>query len=100
MKRKENVRWLPYEWSMETAPKTVCQMIVRDILFVERDICEKSRTVIRLDASKGNASQHRPYSRRGHDGQKERLGLQIYRKFARQYVHCDATSLLLHVPVM
>ena len=36
-----------------------------------------------------------PYSRRGHDGQKERLGLQIYRKCARQYVNCDATSLLL-----
>ena len=42
---------------------------------------------------------NRPYSRRGHDGQKERLGLQIYRKFARQYVNCDVTSLLLHVPV-
>ena len=41
----------------------------------------------------------RPNSRRGHDGQTERLGLQIYRKFARQYVNCDATSLLLHVPV-
>ena len=44
-------------------------------------------------------SANRPYSRRGHDGQKERLGLQIYRNFARQYVNCDATSLLLHVPV-
>ena len=43
--------------------------------------------------------RNRPYSRRGHDGQKERLGLQIYRKFARQYVNCDATSLLLQVPV-
>ena len=43
--------------------------------------------------------RNRPYSRRGHDGQKERLGLQIYCKFARQYVNCDATSLLLHVPV-
>ena len=42
---------------------------------------------------------NRPYSRRGHDGQKERLGLQIYRKFARQYVNCDVTSLLLRVPV-
>ena len=42
---------------------------------------------------------NRPYSRRGHDGQKERLGLQIYRKFARQYVNCDVTSLLRHVPV-
>ena len=42
---------------------------------------------------------NRPNSRRGHDGQKERLGLQIYRKFARQYVNCDVTSLLLHVPV-
>ena len=42
---------------------------------------------------------NRPYSRRGHDGQKERLGLQIYRKFARQYVNYDATSLLLQVPV-
>ena len=40
-----------------------------------------------------------PYSLRGHDGQKERLVLQIYRKFARQYVNCDVTSLLLHVPV-
>ena len=45
-------------------------------------------------------SINRPYSRRGHDGQKDRLGLQIYRKFARQYVNCDVTSLLLHVPVM
>ena len=44
-------------------------------------------------------TENRPYSRRGHDGQKERLGLQIYCKFARQYVNCDATSLLLHVPV-
>ena len=42
---------------------------------------------------------NRPYSRRGHDGQKERLGLQIYRKFARQFVNCDVTSLLLHFPV-
>ena len=42
---------------------------------------------------------NRPYSRRGHDGQKERLGWQIYRKFARQYVNHDVTSLLLHVPV-
>ena len=42
---------------------------------------------------------NRPYSSRGHDGQKERLGLQIYRKFARPYVNCDVTSLLLHVPV-
>ena len=58
MKREENVRWLRYEWIIETAPKTVCQMIVRDTLFVERDICEKSRSVIRLDASKENASQH------------------------------------------
>ena len=41
----------------------------------------------------------RAYSRRGHDGQKEGLGLQIYRKFARQYVNGDVTSLLLHVPV-
>ena len=54
--------------------------------------------------SGGNVSdlvlaRNRPYSRRGHDGQKERLGLQIYRKFARQYVNCDVTSLLLHVPV-
>ena len=32
-------------------------------------------------------AHNRPYSRRGHDGQKERLGLQIYRKFARQYVN-------------
>ena len=30
---------------------------------------------------------------------KKRLGLQIYRKFARQYVNCDVISLLLHVPV-
>ena len=44
-------------------------------------------------------SPNRPYSRRGHDGQKERLGLQIYHKFARQYVNCDATPLLLQVPV-
>ena len=36
---------------------------------------------------------NRPYSRRDHDGQKERLGLQIYCKFARQYVNCEATSL-------
>ena len=42
---------------------------------------------------------NRPYSRRGHDGQKERLGLQIYRKFAHQYINCDVTSLLLQVPV-
>ena len=42
---------------------------------------------------------NRPYSRRGHDGQKERLGLQIYCKFARQYVNCDVTSLLFHVPM-
>ena len=40
-----------------------------------------------------------PYSRRGHDEQKARLGWQIYRKFARQYVHRDVTSLLLNVPV-
>ena len=43
---------------------------------------------------------NRPYSRRGHDEQKARLGWQIYRKFARQYVNRDITSLLLHVPVM
>ena len=48
---------------------------------------------------KKNYNCNRPYSRRGHDGQKERLGLQIYRTFARQYVNCDVTSLLLHVPV-
>ena len=42
---------------------------------------------------------NRPYSRRGHDGQKARLGWQIYRKFARQYVNRDITSLLLNVPV-
>ena len=42
---------------------------------------------------------NRPYSRRGHDRQKERLCLQIYRKFARQYVNCDVTSLLLNVLV-
>ena len=47
----------------------------------------------------GSTGQNRPYSRRGHDGQKERLGLQIYRKFARQYVNCDVTALLFHVPV-
>ena len=47
----------------------------------------------------GNYTRNRPYSRRGHDGQKERLGLHIYRKCARQYVNCDVTSLLLHVPV-
>ena len=48
---------------------------------------------------------NRPYSRRGHDGQKERLGLQIYRKFARQYVNSivtsrsrDVTSLFRHLP--
>ena len=39
------------------------------------------------------------HRRRGHDEQKERLGLQIYRKFARQCVNCDVTSLLLRVPV-
>ena len=43
--------------------------------------------------------KNRPYSRRGNDGQKERLGLQIFRKCARQYVNCDVTSLLLHVHV-
>ena len=42
---------------------------------------------------------NRPYSRRGHDEQKARLGWQIYRKFARQYVNRDVTSLLIHVPV-
>ena len=48
---------------------------------------------------------NRPYSRRGHDGQKERLGWQIYRKFARQYVNSivtsrsrDVTSLFRHLP--
>ena len=30
--------------------------------------------------------KNRPYSRCGHDEQKARLGWQIYRKFARQYV--------------
>ena len=40
-----------------------------------------------------------PYSRRGHVEQKARLGWQIYRKFARQYVNRDVTSLLLNVPV-
>ena len=40
---------------------------------------------------------NRPYSR--HDEQKARLGWQIYRKFARQYVNSNETSLLLHVPV-
>ena len=44
-------------------------------------------------------NSNRPYSRRGHDEQKARLGWQIYRKFARQYVNRDVTSLLLHVPV-
>ena len=42
---------------------------------------------------------YRPYSRRGHDEQKARLGWQIYRKFARQYVNRDVTSLLLNDPV-
>ena len=42
---------------------------------------------------------NRPYSRRSHDEQKARLGRQIYRKFARQYVNCDVTSLLLNIPV-
>ena len=40
---------------------------------------------------------NRPYSRRGHDGQKERLGLQIYHKFARQYVNSDVTPLFRHL---
>ena len=40
-----------------------------------------------------------PYSRRGHDEQKATLGWQIYRKFARQYVNPDVTSLLLNVHV-
>ena len=43
---------------------------------------------------------NRPYSRRGHDEQKARLVWQIYRKFARQYVNPDVTSLLLNVHVM
>ena len=38
---------------------------------------------------------NRPYSRRGHDEQKARPGWEIYRKFARQYVNRDLTSLLL-----
>ena len=42
---------------------------------------------------------NRPYSRRGHDEQKTRLGWQIYRKCARQYVNPDVTSLLLYVHV-
>ena len=48
---------------------------------------------------------NRPYSRRGHDGQKERLGWQIYPKFARQCVNSivtscsrDVTSLFRHLP--
>ena len=40
-----------------------------------------------------------PYSRRGHDEHKSRLGWKIYRKFARQYVNPDVTSLLLNVHV-
>ena len=42
---------------------------------------------------------NRPYSLRGHDEQKARLGWQIYRKFAHQYVNPDVTSLLLNVHV-
>ena len=34
---------------------------------------------------------NRAYSRRGHDEQKARIGWQIYRKFARQYVSRDVT---------
>ena len=48
---------------------------------------------------------NRPYSRSGHDGQKERLGWQIYCKFARQYVNSivtsrsrEVTSLFRHLP--
>ena len=41
---------------------------------------------------KATKAYHRPYSRRGHDGQKERLGWQMYRKFARQYVNSIVTS--------
>ena len=40
-----------------------------------------------------------PYSRRGHDEQKARLGWQIYRKVARQYVTPEVTPLLLNVHV-
>ena len=53
----------------------------------------------------GIFAMNRPYSRRGHDGQKERLGWQIYRKFARQYVNSivtsrsrDVTSWFPHLP--
>ena len=46
-----------------------------------------------------NVEVNRPYSRRGRDEQKARLGWQIYRKFARQYVNRDVTSLLINVPV-
>ena len=53
------------------------------------------------EAVKGNI----PYSRRGHDGRKERLGWPIYRKCARQYVNSivtsrsrDVTSLFRHLP--
>ena len=47
---------------------------------------------------------NRPYSRRGHDGQKERLGLQIYCKFLNcdntivTSSSCDVTSLFRRLP--
>ena len=59
--------------------------------------------VSRLPPTRGLGN--RPYSRHGYDGQKERLGWQIYRKFARQYVNSivtsrsrDVTSLFRHLP--
>ena len=55
--------------------------------------------VTELDQSNTPIVLNRPYSRRGHDEQKARLGWQIYRKFARQYVNRDVTYLLLNVPV-
>ena len=84
-----------------TSPEREVTMMLHHDLRTDAQICGKVASQASLFVHHGRDVNmvYIPYSRRGHDGQKERLGLQIYRKFARQYVNCDVTSFLLHVPV-